>query len=91
MIAPDGTVYPNHHKYGAVIPEARLDYTLHWGENGPKHADAWVDFTDAGGATKITLCMVFQTQREWENAKGFGAVELGQQTLAKLARFVGAD
>jgi uncharacterized protein YndB with AHSA1/START domain len=28
MIGPDGTVYPNHHRYGAVLPEERLSYTL---------------------------------------------------------------
>ncbi|MCX7644718.1 MAG: SRPBCC domain-containing protein [Rhodobacteraceae bacterium] len=90
MIGPDGKVWPNHHKYGAVIPEARLDYTLHWGENGPKHADAWAMFEDLGDQTRITLGMVFATVREFEEARGFGAVELGQQTLGKLARFLGA-
>lgn len=91
MIGPDGTVWPNHHKYGAVVPGARLDYTLHWGENGPKHADAWAMFDDLGGQTRITLGMVFATAREFQEAKGFGAVELGQQTLGKLARIIGAD
>jgi uncharacterized protein YndB with AHSA1/START domain len=91
MIGPDGTVFPNHHKYGAVIPEARLDYTLHWGENGPKHADAWATFDDIGGATRVTLGMVMATAKEFHDAKGFGAVELGQQTLGKLARAVGAE
>jgi uncharacterized protein YndB with AHSA1/START domain len=90
MIGPDGTVYPNHHKYGAVIPEARLEYTLHWGENGPKHADAWASFAEEDGATRVTLGMVFATGQEFRDAKGFGAVELGLQTLGKLARFVGA-
>ena len=91
MIGPDGTVFPNHHKYGAVIPEARLDYTLHWGENGPKHADAWAMFDDIGGATRVTLGMVMATAKEYQDAKGFGAVELGLQTLGKLARAVGAE
>ena len=91
MVAADGTVFPNHHKYGAVIPEQRLSYTLHWGENGPKHADAWASFEDIGGATKVTLGMVMATAKEYHEAKGFGAVELGLQTLGKLARAVGAD
>ncbi len=91
MIAPDGTVFPNHHKYGAVIPEARLDYTLHWGENGPKHADAWASFDDLDGSTRVTLGMVMATAKEYHDAKGFGAVELGLQTLGKLARIVGAE
>lgn len=91
MIAPDGTVFPNHHRYGAVIPEARLDYTLHWGENGPKHADAWASFDDLGGATRVTLGMVMATAQDYREATGFGAVELGLQTLGKLARIVGAE
>jgi uncharacterized protein YndB with AHSA1/START domain len=91
MIGPDGTVWPNHHKYGAVIPGARLDYTLHWGENGPKHADAWAMFEDLDGQTRITLGMVFATAQEFQEARSFGAVELGKQTLGKLARIIGAD
>lgn len=91
MIAPDGTVFPNHHRYGLLIPEARLDYLLHWGENGPKHADAWASFAEVDGVTTVTLGMVFATTTEFTTAKGFGAVELGLQTLGKLARFVGAD
>ncbi|CAN7287964.1 SRPBCC family protein [Rhizobium sp. LjRoot30] len=88
MIAPDGTVFPNHHRYGEVRAEERIGYTLHWGENGPKHADAWASFEDRDGATKVTLGMVFSTAAEFQDAKGFGAVELGQQTLGKLERFI---
>jgi uncharacterized protein YndB with AHSA1/START domain len=88
MIAPDGTVFPNHHLYGEVRPEERIGYRLLWGENGPKHADAWASFEDQEGATKVTLGMVFSTAAQFEDAKGFGAVELGLQTLGKLERFV---
>ncbi len=88
MIGPDGTVYPNHHRYGEVKAGERLAYTLHWGENGPKHADAWASFEDEGTGTKVTLGMVFATAAEYQEAKGFGAVELGHQTLGKLERFV---
>lgn len=90
MIGPDGTVFPNHHKYAAFGRDTGIDYTLHWGENGPKHADATARFEDLGGQTRVTLTMIFVTAKEYEEAKGFGAVELGQQTLGKLARFVGA-
>jgi uncharacterized protein YndB with AHSA1/START domain len=88
MIAPDGTVFPNHHRYGEVRPEERIGYTLLWGENGPKHADAWASFEDHDGCTKVTLGMIFSTAAEFQEAKGFGAIELGQQTLGKLERFV---
>lgn len=88
MIGPDGTVYPNHHLYNEVSPEERIGYTLLWGEYGPKHADAWASFEDQNGATKVTLGMVFTTAAEFQEAKGFGAVELGLQTLGKLERFI---
>ncbi|KJF71951.1 SRPBCC family protein [Agrobacterium arsenijevicii] len=91
MIGPDGTVYPNHHLYHEVRPEERIGYSLLWGENGPKHADAWASFEDRDGATKVVLGMVFSTAAEFQQAKGFGAVELGQQTLGKLERFITAS
>lgn len=88
MIGPDGTVYPNHHVYGVVKAPQRLGYTLHWGENGPKHADAWASFDDEDGHTKVTLGMVFASQSEFQQAASMGAVELGLQTLGKLDAFV---
>lgn len=91
MIGPDGTVFPNHHRYGLVEPERRIEYTLLRGENGPKHADAWATFEDVGGATKVTLGMILATAKDYDAAMSFGAVKLGMQTLGKLARFVGAD
>jgi uncharacterized protein YndB with AHSA1/START domain len=91
MIGPDGTVYPNHHLYGEVRTEERIGYALLWGENGPKHADAWASFEDQDEATRVTLGMVFSTAAEFQDAKGFGAEELGLQTLGKLARFVGSE
>ncbi|GAB1364116.1 hypothetical protein MASR1M32_33520 [Rhodobacter sp.] len=91
MIGPDGTVFPNHHRYGEVIAQDRLGYTLLWGEDGPKHADAWASFVDRDGGTEVTLGMVFATAEEFREARGFGAIELGLQTLGKLARAVGDD
>jgi uncharacterized protein YndB with AHSA1/START domain len=91
MIAPDGTVFPNHHRYGEMKTEERISYALLWGENGRKHADAWATFDEVDGATTVTLGMVFGSEAEFQHAKGFGAVELGLQTLGKLARFVGAE
>ena len=52
-----------------------MEYTLHWGEDGPKHADAWVEFTDLGGETRITLGMIFASAEEYSEARGFGATQ----------------
>ncbi|WP_324752525.1 SRPBCC family protein [Roseovarius sp. Pro17] len=90
MVGPDGKVFPNHHRFGEIKAEDRICYELLWGENGPKHADVWATFEDEDGTTKVTLGMVFSTAAEFQEAKGFGAVELGLQTLGKLARSVGA-
>ncbi|MDB5658176.1 MAG: hypothetical protein JWS10_791 [Cypionkella sp.] len=91
MIAPDGTVFPNHHLYQLIQPQSRIEYTLLWGENGPKHADASVELAETAGQTKVTMRMVFVTTEECAKAKGFGAEALGLQTLGKLARIIGAD
>lgn len=88
MIGPDGTVFPNHHLYHEVRSEERIGYSLLWGENGPKHADAWASFDEQDGDTLVTLGMVLSTAAEFQDAMRFGAVELGQQTLGKLERFV---
>jgi len=90
MIGPDGTVYPNHHLYTEVRPQERVRYSLLWGEHGPKHADAWAAFEEQDGATTVTLGMVFATAAQFQDARGFGAEALGQQTLGKLERFVAA-
>ncbi|MGI1661123.1 SRPBCC family protein [Palleronia sp. KMU-117] len=90
MIGPDGTVFPNHHRYVRMEPRTRIDYLLLWGEDGPEHAEGTVTFEDLGGRTKVTLSMAFVTAEEYRTAKGFGAAELGLQTLGKLARHVGA-
>lgn len=90
MIGPDGTVFPNHHRYVEVTPERQIGYTLSGGENGPKHADATVTFEAVGGATKVTLRMVMLTVEQYQHAVDFGAPALGLQTLGKLARAVGA-
>ena len=90
MIGPDGTAFPNHHRYGEIRPETGLSYTRRAGENGPKHADAWAAFDDTDGATTVTLGMVFCSEAEFQTAKSFGADALGLQTLGKLAGFVGA-
>lgn len=90
MIGPDGTVYPNHHRYGQMTPMRGIDYALLWGENGPKHADATVRFVEEGKGTRVILSMTFATAEEYQTAVGFGAPALGLQTLGKLAAQVGA-
>jgi len=55
MIGPDGTIYPNHHRYGRIVQHRSIEYALHRGENGPKHADARATFEAEGDATRVTI------------------------------------
>jgi uncharacterized protein YndB with AHSA1/START domain len=89
MIAPDGTVFPNHHRYVRIEPQKRIDYMLLWGENGPKHADAWVEFCEVEGGTEVTLGMAMATAKEWAEAESFGAEALALQTLANWPALLG--
>lgn len=91
MIGPDGKVWPNHHRITRHDREQRIDYALLSGADGARHADASVTFTDLGKAgTRVRLSMIFADQEQHDGALSFGAKPLGQQTLAKLARHVGA-
>lgn len=91
MIGPDGKVYPNHHRYNLIRPQDRIAYALLMGEDGPRHADAWIAFEDEGDATRVTLGMVFSSAAAQQAAEAMGARPLGLQTLGKLARFIGVD
>ena len=88
MIAPDGTVFPNHHRYTLIQPKERIEYTLLWGESGPEHAHATATFEDSDRGTRVTMAMIFSSIAEYEEAKGFDAERLGYQTLGKLEKAV---
>lgn len=90
MIGPDGTIWPNHHRITRHLAPALIRYEIRTTADGPLHADVRVGFDPVEGGTRVTLSMTFADQEQHDGAKAFGAVELGQQTLAKLARQVGA-
>lgn len=54
----------------------------------PDAFDATVTFTDQGARTQVTMRIVFKTKEQRDQNIGFGAVELGNQTLGRLAEYV---
>jgi uncharacterized protein YndB with AHSA1/START domain len=90
MIGPDGTVYPNRHRILSHDRPHRIVYLLD-SEGGP-HDDAPVEVVVTMEAvpegTRLMLQMTFPTAAQRKDAADFGAQELGQQTLGKLARVV---
>ena len=89
MHGPDGTDYPNKIVYVEVSPPGRLVYE-HSGErpDGPVAFRSTITLEASGCKTKVTLRVVFPNADEYQRAKEFGAVEGGQQTLARLDAYV---
>ncbi|MGE0698316.1 MAG: SRPBCC domain-containing protein [Hyphomicrobiaceae bacterium] len=89
LTAPDGTAYDNRIVFIAVEP------TLIVFEHGPDQDEAPERFRvtvtlDAqdDGRTVLTLRQLHPTIEQRDATVGFGAVELGYQTLDKLAAYV---
>jgi uncharacterized protein YndB with AHSA1/START domain len=89
MHGPDGTDYHSKVVYSRVVKPERLEYS-HGSDDdaGPPHFQVTVTFEDQGATTLVTLRMLFATREQRDHTVGFGAVELGQQTLAHLDEHV---
>lgn len=88
MHGPDGKPWPNWIRYTLIEPPARLVYE-HGGEIGePAHFHGEITLEDLGAQTRIVLRLLFPTVEAMEAARKFGAVEGGNQTLARLDAFV---
>ena len=89
MHGPDGTDWPNRIVYQEVTRPERLVF-LH-GEDVDDDPGAFhvtVTFDDLGGRTRVTQRMLFATAAQKHGVEQFGAVELGKQTLDKLAAYL---
>ena len=88
MIAPDGTVWPNRHRYVVYRPKTRIVYELDEPTQDRRHATATVTFEPEGDHTRLTLSMEFATVEEYQTAMTYHAEAMGYQTLGKLAAFL---
>jgi uncharacterized protein YndB with AHSA1/START domain len=92
MVSADGTVYPNRFDYLEVVPEEKL--VLDHGSDVDDDATRFrVTITldeQADGKTVLTLRQLHPSVEQRAAGIGFGAVELGLQTLDKLARHLRA-
>lgn len=92
MVGPDGVVYPNLVTYREVVPESKLVFDHGDGEDDRRTFLVTVTLDEqADGKTVLTMRQL-QPNREARDATiGFGAVELGLQTLGKLAAALGVE
>lgn len=91
MHGPDGTDYDNRIDYLEVVPPERLVFLHGSAADDPNAFDSSVIFTeqgDHGDKTLVTMRSVFKTKQQRDYVIGFGAVELGHQTLGRLAEYV---
>jgi uncharacterized protein YndB with AHSA1/START domain len=87
MHGPDGTDYPNRIEFRDVERPARLAYA-HGGEGGVNF-EVTVAFEERDGQTEITMRSIFPTPEARNHVvEKYGAIEGGQQTLARLAGYV---
>ncbi len=87
MTAPNGTVYPNRIEYLEIVPNERLLFD-HGDDidNDPKRFRVTITFDEqTDKKTVVTLRQLHPTKEQRDAGVGFGAVELGYQTLDKLA------
>jgi uncharacterized protein YndB with AHSA1/START domain len=90
MISADGTVFTNRFDYLEVVPGERL--VLDHGsdvDDDPARFRVTITLDEHDGKTALTLRQLHPTVQQRNAKLGFGAVELGRQTLNKLARHLG--
>jgi uncharacterized protein YndB with AHSA1/START domain len=88
MHAPGGTDYDNYVSFIEVVRPERMVYDQGTSADHVMHRSS-VTFEEADGGTLVTLRVVFPTP-EARNAavENFNAVELGNQTLGRLAAYL---
>ena len=91
MISGGGTVFTNRFDYLEVVPVQRLvfDHGSDTDDDPARFRVAIVLDEQADGKTVLTLRQLHPTVEQRDAKIGFGAVELGLQTLQKLARHLG--
>jgi uncharacterized protein YndB with AHSA1/START domain len=89
MHGPDGTDYPNRVVYQEVVRPERLVYLLDDDvDDGSDAFHVTLTLEEENGRTRLTQRMVFATAEQREGVVSFGAIELGQQTLQRLAEYL---
>jgi len=90
MTSGDGSVFTNRFDYVEVVPDERLvlDHGSDVDDDPARFRVTIVLDAQGDGKTVLTLRQLHPTVEQRAVKVGFGAVELGLQTLQKLARHV---
>lgn len=89
MHGPDGTDYPGKSVFTEVVKPEHIAFSHGGGRKGARGVrfeSTWTFDAIDDGTTRVTIRMVFPTADDRDRvAKEYGAVEGGEQTLARLA------
>jgi len=92
MHGPDGTNYPGKSTFKEIVKPERIVYSHGGGKEDGKGVHftmTWTLEVIAPGKTRVTIHQVYATPEDRNFvAKEYGAIEGGQQTLARLAGFL---
>jgi uncharacterized protein YndB with AHSA1/START domain len=92
MTSSDGILYTNRFDYLEIVPGRRMvmDHGTDT-DDDPGRFRMTITLDEQGdGKTVLTLRQLHPTAEQRDAVIGFGAVELGQQTMEKLARHLGS-
>jgi uncharacterized protein YndB with AHSA1/START domain len=87
MVSGDGTLYTNRFDYLEIVPVERLvlDHGSDVDDDPTRFRVTIVLDQQTDGKTVLTLRQLHPTVEQRDAGIGFGAVELGLQTMQKLA------
>ena len=85
MHGPDGTNWDNLITYTKIVKPERLEYLHGSNDADPAQFEVVVTFEEKGNQTVLTMSSLFPSAEARGAVVSFGAIELGQQTLARLA------
>ena len=88
MIAPDGTIYPNRHRFTRQTPTTRIEFLMDADDDATEPMLVEITLTPEGTGTRLTQTITFPNTEAKTAALSFGADKLGQQTHGKLAALV---
>ncbi len=90
MVGPDGTRYPNHSVFKEITPPSKLVFDHGDGQRVWFEASVLLEKTGVG--TRITLRQLYPSRDSRDEVvKKYGAIEGGQQHLAKLEAYLQAN
>lgn len=88
MHGPDGRDYPNWIRFTRIDAPSRMDHD-HGGDGDRVIFKAIITLDELQGSTRVTLHSTFLTREQRDLVvKEYGAVEGGEQTLARLDQYL---